>query len=465
MATAPPPDQSLPLVPPIDGAEPISVADLDRKLRRVVETATVGAWVQGEITGLRVAASGHAYFCLKDEREDAVIEAVAYRDAALRARSLLSDGARVIVRGKATVWAPRGRLQLVADSVRSAGRGALLEALEKLKQRLADEGLFSLERKRPVPSDARVVGVVTSASGAVIHDIIKVAFRRGAARILLSPTLVQGEQAPMAIVAALDRLERVGGLDVIIFGRGGGSSDDLMAFNDERVVRRVAACRVPTVSAVGHEVDITLTDLVADARASTPSQAAEMVVADSVNQQRTLAMLRERLRRAVRTRLAEDQTVLERLARRLGDPRLLIAERQQLVDDTIQRLCAAMRVAIQRRKSQHERLQRRLVARHPRAVVAQARGRIHALRLGLESAMKSHVASRRAGLNDRLGRLRALSPLSVLARGYAIATDAQGAAIRDARQVRPQDRIAIRLHAGSLVTEVLAAALEPEQSE
>jgi exodeoxyribonuclease VII large subunit len=443
---------------------PLSVAELDRMLRRAVESVCPGVWVQGELGGLRVAASGHAYFTLKDEREEAVIEAVAYRETAARARALLADGARVLVRGKATVWAPRGRLQLVVDAVRPAGRGALLEALERLKQRLAEEGLFALERKRPVPADARVVGVVTSASGAVLHDIIRVAFRRGAARIVLSPTLVQGEGAPEGIVAALERIERLAGLDVVIVARGGGSAEDLMAFNDERVVRRVAACAVPTVSAVGHEVDVTLTDLVADARASTPSQAAEMVVADAQAQRAGLEHVRARLRRAARARLLEDRAALERLERRLGDPRVLIAERRQLVDEVASRLRACAASILGRRRTSLARLERRLVARHPRAVLAVVRGRLGGLRLRLGAAAHARCAVSRALLGDRAARLRALSPLAVLARGYAIATGPDGRALLESSAVRAGDPVGVRLRRGRLWTEVLRTEHEARAS-
>src|SRR5882724_632891 len=264
---------------PVRGPEEVvSVSELDRRLRRSVEDASAKLWVEGELSSLKRAPSGHVYFSLKDEAEDAIIECVMYRFNAMRARRHLNEGARLQLNGQATVWAPRGRLQFVANEVRPAGRGALLEALEQLKQRLAGEGLFSLERKRALPAEPRVVGVVTSARGAAFHDIVSVAFRRGDVKIVLAPALVQGEGAPESLIRALDLIERYPGLDVVVLGRGGGSGEDLMAFNDERVVRRVARMRVPVVSAVGHEVDFSLTDLVADVRAATPSQAAELVV-------------------------------------------------------------------------------------------------------------------------------------------------------------------------------------------
>lgn len=442
---------------------PLSVADLDRMLRQLVESATVGVWVQGEISGLRIGARGHAYFCLKDDAEEAVIDAVAYRDSALRARRFLTEGARVVVRGRATVWAPRGRLQLVVEAVRPAGRGALLEALERLKAKLQAEGLFDPERKQPVPRDARTIGVVTSASGAVIHDIIQVSFRRGSPRILLAPAQVQGEEAAASLVAALARLERVRGLDVIIIGRGGGSLEDLMAFNDERVVRRVAACPVPIVSAVGHEVDVTLTDLAADARAATPSQAAEMVVADRMAQAEALVHLRARLRRAMRMHLVEDRSALSRLQQRMGDPRLWLAERQQRVDELLNRMVHAHRSMLGRRRAWLERYQRRLASAHPRAVMARHRGQLETFRVRLAARMRARLAVDRSVLVRRVERMEALSPLAVLARGYAIATTMEGRAVRDAREVMVGDAVQLRLQRGRLLTYV-SARDEAEQA-
>ena len=432
----------------------LSVAELDRSLKRAVEACSADVWVEGEVSGAKPAASGHLYFTLKDEREDAMIDCVMYRSSSLRSRQLITDGARVQLRGRATVWAPRGRLQFVAEQARLSGRGALLEALEKLKAKLLAEGLFSPERKRPLPREAGLIGVVTSASGAVIHDIAKVAFRRGGARILLSPSLVQGREAARSLIDALDRLEAVRDLDVIIIGRGGGSADDLFVFNDEAVVRRIAACRVPVVSAVGHETDVTLTDLVADARAATPSQAAEMLVPDARARETELAQMATRLFRAMRARLAEDRGVLLQLEGRFGHLRLVIAERQQQVDETTGRLReAAYRLAI-RRRSELEHLHRRLAARHPRAVLASSRASLDPLAVRLKHSMQVLLDAKGAKLSQAAARLEMLSPLSVLARGYAIATNAEGRAIRSAAEVRVGDEVRVRVHEGELATRV-----------
>ena len=430
--------------------EVISVAELDRRLKRAVEAVTGREWVEGEIASLKLAPSGHAYFSLKDEREDAIVECVMYRMNAQRARRHLTDGARVHLFGRATLWAPRGRLQLVAESLRPAGRGALLEALEKLKARLLAEGLFAPEKKRPLPAEPRVVGVVTSAAGAAFHDIRTVAFRRGGVRLVLSPAVVQGEAAPESIVRAIDLLERYPGLDVMIVGRGGGSGEDLMAFNHEQVVRRVAAARVPVVSAVGHEVDLTLCDLAADVRAATPSQAAELVIPDASARRELLVRQTRHLLRAMQGRLLEERSRVERLRGQLSDPRFLIAERQQSLDELGSRLERATTRTLARRRALVVDAERRLSARHPRAVLAQARARLAPLEARLGAAAGAEVGRCRARAGELVARLAALSPLAVLARGYAIATLPGGRAIRAASEVNPGDAISIRVSAGRI---------------
>jgi exodeoxyribonuclease VII large subunit len=440
----------------------VSVADYMRRLRRAVESVNARDWIEGEVASLKSAASGHLYFTLKDEREDAVLECVMYRREALRGRRFVVDGARVQIRGRPTVWAPRGRLQFVADGARPAGRGAILAALEALKEKLRAEGLFDPARKRPLPPDPRIVGVVTSAHGAALHDIVTVAFRRGSVRIVLSPALVQGDAAPSTIVAAIERLERYPGLDVVIIGRGGGSGDDLMAFNDERVARRVAAIRVPVVSAVGHEVDTTLTDWVADVRAATPSQAAELVVADAEARAQSLHRARVGLARAMHARVLEDEHTLERLQSRLTDPRFVIAEKQQLLDDLMMRLERRAVRELGRTRSSLTTLGSRLSARHPRAVVEHARAELGPLSTRLFAATNLELGRARARLGEAASRLHALSPLNVLARGYSIATR-DGRALRRASDVGRGDSIVLRLHEGKV--EATVDQVDVEASE
>jgi exodeoxyribonuclease VII large subunit len=426
---------------------PLSVAELDRAIKSAVDGAFLApVWVEGEVTDARPASSGHLYFCLKDEREEASIEAVVYRsNVTPRMRQLAVDGARIRLRGRPTMWAPRGRLQFIADRMQAAGRGALLEAVERLKNKLAAEGLFAAERKRPLPSEPRIVGVVTSATGAVIHDVCRVSFRRGGARILLSSAQVQGAGAAESICEALRRLERVDGVDVIILGRGGGSVEDLGAFNEESVVRAVAACRVPIVSAVGHDVDVTLVDFAADARAATPSQAAEMVVPDRRAQRELLARVGRHLARAMHGRAARDRAPLTRLVQRLGDPRLVIAASQQSLDERVARLTAQAHAAIGRRRVRLSRSQQRLAFLHPRSVLSRDRAAFVKLEVRLFSVWEAGWTVRVSRLHRASDRLDALSPLKVLSRGYAIATRSDGRAVRSAADVQPGDRLEVRV--------------------
>ena len=457
---SPPPS---PPAPKPDAPRPFTVAELDRVIKRTVEGGfTQAVWVEGEVTGARTPPTGHVYVCLKDEKEDASIDVVLYKTSVTpRARALLVDGARVRLRGRPTFWAPRGKLQFVADRVDAVGKGALLEALEKLKAKLAAEGLFAVERKRALPLEARVVGVVTSARGAVIHDVCKVAFRRGGARILLAPAQVQGAGAGESIRRALVMLQRVADVDVIIIGRGGGSADELAAFNDEALVRAVAACRVPIVSAVGHEVDVTLTDFVADARAATPSQAAEMVVPDARARVAALAHAGERLRRAMLARVTERRLELGELQRTLGDPRLAIASFQQTLDDRAARLEASARHVVGRRREALAAAQHRLAFVHPRAVITRERTAFVRLDDRLATAVRASLEKRRSAFANAGARLDALSPLKVLSRGYAIAVTAEGRAVRSADDVRPGDRIHVRVEHARIEADVASASPLP----
>ncbi|HSO35086.1 MAG TPA: exodeoxyribonuclease VII large subunit [Labilithrix sp.] len=485
-ALSPPaPAPAPPLPAPVSAAraaEPppiFTVAQLGRILSRSLERSFSDAvWVEGEVSGARPAPSGHLYFALKDEEEDAVVDVVVYRaQVTPRARALVKDGARIRLRGKPTFWSPRGKLQFIGDRIEPTGKGALLEALEKLKAKLQAEGLFAQERKRPLPHEPRIVGVVTSAGGAVIHDICKVAFRRGGARLLLAPAQVQGVGAAEAVRRALGLLQRVPEVDVIIVGRGGGSQDDLLAFHDEQLVRDVAACRVPVVSAVGHETDITLVDFAADARASTPSQAAELVVPDANARRRLLEERALRLRRAMHGRIANERAAVARVASAFRDPRLLIASAQQNIDDHVARLTRIFARRFARDREVSSRLEARLGAAHPRSRITRDAGKVQALqaRLGelartrlaaeqgsvrdvrrrLGDAIPRRLGEERADLSDLAGRLDAMSPLKVLARGYAIATRTEdGRAVREASEVKAGDHVHVRVGRGSFNADV-----------
>jgi exodeoxyribonuclease VII large subunit len=443
-----------------------SVAELDRAIRGALDTSFERAvWVEGEVTSAHAAASGHAYFSLKDEEEEATIDCVLYKsNLTASARVLLRNGSRVRLRGRPTFWAPRGRLQLVADRAVAAGRGALLEALEKLKASLAAEGLFALERKRPLPSEPRRVGVVTSETGAAIHDICRVAFRRGGAHVLLAPAQVQGEGSAAAVARAIIRLQRVRDVDVIIVGRGGGSADDLAAFNDEGLVRTVADCRVPVISAVGHEIDVTLVDFVADARAATPSQAAEMVVPDARARRTSLAHLRQRLLRGMNARAASHRVGLDRASRRLGDPRLAIAGFQQTLDDRMARLEKGWRRFSEDARAPLALVHGRLALLHPSMRLAREKSRMTDLSARLAVTERRAMSRRDKRLEGLAARLDAMSPLKVLARGYAIATRRDGRAVRDAADVSVGDPLSLRVRCATIDARVIGVKAEKKES-
>jgi exodeoxyribonuclease VII large subunit len=400
----------------------LSVAELGRFVEQGVQRAIPRpVWVEGEVVGSRPAASGHLYFTLKDQQEDAAIDVVMYRASLTnRTRGMVKDGARLRVHGRPAYWAQRGRLQFTSDRLELAGKGAILEAIERLKEKLAREGLFEASRKRPLPKDPRTVGVVTSAGGAVIHDICKVAARRGGAHVLLAPARVQGMGAAESITRSLRMVEKVSGVDVIIVGRGGGSFDELLVWSDEALVRAVASCRVPIVSAVGHEVDVTLTDFAADKRAATPSQAAEMCVPDRAAWRREQRHLEERLIRSTKAIIAEKRARLPKL-----DARHVLAPHRAVREDRARRLSGV----------------------DPRAVVAREKGDLIRITERIVALTKVHVARERGDLARLAAGLDAMSPLSVLSRGYAIATH-EGVAVRDASEVKDGDLVSVRVHEG-----------------
>jgi exodeoxyribonuclease VII large subunit len=450
-------DPKPPPPPPKNQPRVFGVAELGRVIRAALgERFEDLVWVEGEVSGLRAAGSGHVYFTLKDELEDAALDVAIYRTSlTARSRALLKDGARVRLLGAPQFWPPRGRLQFVAERVAPVGKGALLEALEKLKEKLTKEGIFSEDRKRPIPKEPRIIGVVTSAEGAVIHDICRVAFRRGGASILLSSAVVQGGNAAQSIAGALALVSRVRGVDVVIVGRGGGSADDLAAFNEEVVVRAVAACRVPVVSAVGHEVDITLVDFAADARAATPSQAAEMVVPDRSAQRALVAQMRGRLARTAHGRIAHEKALFSRILRRIVDPRLSLLSHRQTLDDRRSRLVEVGRLLTARRQRRLAQLNERLARRHPASILAAHRNDVNRSRDRITTLARARLAKKRAVFETLVARLDAMSPLKVLARGYAVATGENGAAILRAQDVRVGEQVVIRVDEGRFTTKVI----------
>lgn len=381
-----------------EAPEVLTVSELTAILRGVVEQCFPAVWVAGEISNLARAASGHLYFTLKDE--GAQLRAVMWRSAAQRLRFELRDGLQVVAQGPLEVYPPRGQYQLIVEQVVPQGMGAWELALRQLQQKLAAEGLFAPERKRPLPVFPRRIALVTSPQGAAVRDMIQVLARRWRlADVLVVPVAVQGEGAAKQIAEALALVGRLPRVDVVITGRGGGSLEDLWAFNTEEVVRAIAACPVPVVSAVGHEIDVSLADLVADRRALTPSEAAELVVPDQQELRQVLGQLQRRLRAAIQRRFELARVQLERFASR----RCYTRPFDRLHDLTV------------RVDEQAERLQR---------------------------VMRQRVATLRAELTALAGRLAALSPLHVLARGYTVTRRLiDGSLVRDAAVLQPGERI------------------------
>ncbi len=432
-----------------------TVTQVVRGANRALEQRFSTLWIEGELSNLKVAASGHAFFTLKDD--GAALPVAMWRSAVERLRFALANGQALRVQGRLGIFAKQGRFQLYAEQAEPAGLGALMLELEQRKARLAAEGLFDPERKRPIPRWPRAIGVVTSAQGAAIHDILEVARRRCPSHIVLAPALVQGPEAPRSLARALQRLARWPGISVVIIGRGGGSVEDLWAFNDERLARAVAACPVPVVSAVGHEVDVSICDLVADLRAATPSHAAELVVPDAYQERRRLEVLARRLARALERSTLDERARLEAARVRLiGIGHRLTAARREALEALSRRLSAhhpQRRVAADRRRL--VALEQRLRAAG-RELVPPARRRVDGLERRLVAAGTAAPRSARLRLARGAAALQALSPLGVLERGYAVATDASGRALTDTSALRPGDAIGLRLHRGRLAAEVVS---------
>jgi exodeoxyribonuclease VII large subunit len=439
-----------------------TVQDLVSAVRTQLERQYTDVWVAGEISNFRPAESGHLYFTLKDG--NAQLRVVMFRKQALLLRFRPENGLSVIARGRVTVYDARGELQLSAEYLEPKGAGALQIAFEQLKQKLAAEGLFEGSRKRPIPTLPRRIGIVSSPRGAALYDILNVLRRRHQnVHLLIYPAQVQGAEAAIEVSAGVRYFNRQpaslpGGkpVDVIIVARGGGSVEDLAAFNHEGLARTIAASRVPVISAVGHETDFTITDFVADLRAATPSAAAELVIRSRDELDDTLAQLHSRVQRAMRYRLLLASQALGDAAQRGAFARMrqLLGQRHQQLDDLRYRIAAAE----QRRLQQ---MRRRMDYAAMRVQHHDARGRLERLRHEIEGRTgalvaieRQLVALRRAQFEQRSARLAALSPLQVLERGYAVVFDAAGNVVKSAEQLAPGDAVRARFARGEVEAEV-----------
>lgn len=409
---------------------PLTVAELNRRARSLLEREVGAVWVEAEVVDATRARSGHLYFTLADADGKAQAPAVMWQGQAMRYGPLIQRGVTLLCHGRVTLYEARGSYQIVVDRAEEAGAGLRARRLAELRARLEAEGLFDPARKRPLPPIPRCVGVITSRSGAAIRDVIKVASRRFPVRLLLAHARVQGESAPSEIVAALERLAAVPEVEVVIVGRGGGSSEDLEAFNAEEVVRAVAAHPVPVVSAVGHEIDVTLVDLVADHRAATPSEAAEIVAPELAGLLEQLTEARQDLVTALRLRLGSARE-------RLGERAALLRTRDPRV-----RLRAGQEQLSRARES---------LARWPELALSRARGDLAAASEGLHRWPEPTLARAGGELGALAARLDALSPLASLERGYSIVRrHPDRTVVRAADQAPPGTKVDVTLSRGSL---------------
>jgi exodeoxyribonuclease VII large subunit len=409
---------------------PLTVAQLNRRARSLLEREVGSVWVESELVDATRARSGHLYFTLADSDGKAQVSAVMWKGQAVRYGSLIERGVTLLCHGRVTLYEPRGSYQLVVDRAEEAGAGLKARRLAELRAKLEAEGLFDPARRRSLPPIPRCVGVVTSRSGAAIRDVIKVASRRFPVRLLLAHAQVQGESAPTEIAAALERLARMPEVEVVIVGRGGGSSEDLDAFNSELVVRAVADHPVPVVSAVGHEIDVTLVDLAADRRAATPSEAAELVAPEIEGLREQLAEARRDLAAAMRIRLGAARDRLSRRSVRLRsrDPRV------------------RLRQGLERLSRARERL-----VRWPELALSRARGDLAAASEGIHRWSEPTLARARGRIGALAAQLDALSPLASLERGYSIVRRRPDrAVVKSAEQAPAGTEIDVTLSRGSL---------------
>ena len=438
----------------------LTVSELTGRIRALLEDHFVEVWVEGELSNSRVWNTGHMYFTLKDA--SAQIKGVMFRSALRALRFAPQDGLRVVARGRVGVYDPKGEYQIVCEHLEPEGLGALQLAFDQLKQRLAGEGLFDARRKRALPALPRKIGVVTSLDGAAIRDIIHVLRRRYPnAHIVIRPTRVQGEGAALDIARALGAIGKVPGVDVVIVGRGGGSIEDLWAFNEEVVARAIAGCPVPTIAAVGHETDVTIADFVADLRAPTPSAAAEIVVARKDDFTSRIDRLAHRVHATMAARLHRCESRLGALEARPGYAGLRgrLAMRGRHAADLAHELRRALRARVAARERTFQSLRLALETFDLRRRMARIRTRLTAAegRLAGASARGRHRADGR--LRAAAARLDALSPLAVLARGYAVCWNAdRTAVIRDAGAVAPGDQVRVTLARGELECHVTGHA-------
>jgi exodeoxyribonuclease VII large subunit len=440
----------------------LSVSELTQRAKSLLEGHFAHVDVEGEISDFTAASSGHWYFTLKDSESQ--VRCAMFRSANAKLRFKPSRGDRVQVRARVSLYTNRGEFQLIAQHIQPAGDGALQQAFDKLKAKLFEEGLFSVERKQPIPNSARRIGVITSASGAALHDILAVLERRSPmTEVFLFPVAVQGSEAPGALLQAVEQANRLHReqtlpLDVLIIGRGGGSAEDLWAFNDEALARAIAQSQLPIVSAVGHEVDFSISDFVADQRAATPSAAAELVSLDQSEWSQRLDDAQRILQGLMTRRLSQERAALGHWQARLRHPGTTLMQQRQLLDSRSQQLCLLIKNRLKIQRSTLTHLLNQLASRHPRRGIEHQTVLLEQRKRELQQLIKGNLRRFRTNLGQHEQLLRTLGPENILARGYALVTNPNGQIIRSAAQAPLQSEVRIRLSQGEVAAEVIATS-------
>lgn len=431
-------------------ANTLSVSDLNRQARLMIEHGFGDCWVEGEVSGLAKPASGHCYFTLKDDR--AQVRCALFRTRA-RFVAPFANGDHIRLRGRVSIFEPRGDYQLIVEAVQPAGQGALLAAFERLKHQLSAEGVFV--NARPLPYPPRHLVLITSATGAAVRDVLAVlAARWPLLTVTLLPVPVQGREAVPAIIRAIALANNEQRFDALLITRGGGSLEDLWAFNDEHLARAIFHSRLPVMSAVGHEVDVTLADFAADVRALTPSAAAEQLVPDRRDLMRRLKDAQQRLIRVERLRLDREVQRLDYLRARLRHPGERLARQRQHLTLLEARLQRAMQLRLAQIRQRHQLAARSLKRFDPAQQIDESRRRIEQASRRLNAALPQRLQIERSRLNALMRELNAVSPLAVLGRGYAIVENSEGRVIKRAEDTQPGERLSARLAEGKLSVEV-----------
>lgn len=427
-----------------------SVSSLNRRIKDLLESELPQVWVEGEVSNLSRPGSGHVYFSLKDEQ--CQIRCALFRGRSRYVATDLVDGAQVLVRARLTMYEARGDTQLVVQEIEDAGEGALRRAFEALKRKLQDEGLFDERHKLPLPVLPGRVGIITSPTGAAIRDILATFKRRfPAIPLLVHPVSVQGGNAAGEICEALQTASQLAWCDVLILARGGGSLEDLQAFNDERVARAVFDCTIPVVCGVGHETDVTICDFVADRRAPTPTAAAELVSPNAMEWLEGVAQKELRLFRLMNSRLEQTGQRVDWLSRLIVHPRQQLRARSERLQATFSSLAGGMRARLQARRLAFMALPSRLMQSNPAARLVASGNRLERLDHRCHQAVSTALATRKQALERAVSRLDSVNPLAVLARGYAMVTEPRTrAVVKSIDQVGVDTKVDVRLSDGRL---------------